>query len=140
MKTSQPPSNSDRLSALVFFIVDGLPFVIVGLAMVARYVRSFDTVRGPIGPRAFLTVMGMAASGRRSERDSDRSGAVCLLIHTHQDPMNDWSLLLPFACELPSPSCACDWAAHPFALFACPVVQPALYVQPRLLMRTASVL
>ena len=46
--SSQPPSNSDRLGALVFFIVVGLPFVIVGLAMVARYVWAFDAVRGPI--------------------------------------------------------------------------------------------
>ena len=44
----QPPSNSDRLGALVLFIVVGLPFVIVGLAMVARYVWAFDAVRGPI--------------------------------------------------------------------------------------------
>ena len=34
----EPLKDSDRLGALVFFIVVGFPFVIVGLAMVARYV------------------------------------------------------------------------------------------------------
>jgi len=34
----EPLADSDRLGALVFFIVVGFPFVIAGLAMVARYV------------------------------------------------------------------------------------------------------
>jgi hypothetical protein len=32
--------DSDRLGALVFFIVVGLPVVIVGLALIARYIGS----------------------------------------------------------------------------------------------------
>src|SRR5262249_8648640 len=79
-------------------------------------------------------------SGRRSERDSDRSGAVRLLIRTHQDPTKEQSVLLLFSCELRSPSCVSDWTAHPFALFALPGLQPALCaVRPQLLVRMASV-
>jgi hypothetical protein len=32
--------DSDRLGALVFFIVVGFPVVIVGLALIARYIVS----------------------------------------------------------------------------------------------------
>src|SRR5262249_28844890 len=82
----------------------------------------------------------MAVSGRRSERDLDRSGVVCLRIHTHQDRMKEQPVLLPFACALCSPSCAFDWTAHPFALFASPTLQPALYTERlQLLVRMASV-
>jgi hypothetical protein len=44
----QTLSNSDRLGVLVFFIVVGFPFIIAGLAMIARYVWAFDAVSGPI--------------------------------------------------------------------------------------------
>jgi hypothetical protein len=34
----EPLAGSDRLGALVFFVVIGLPVIIVGLALIARYV------------------------------------------------------------------------------------------------------
>jgi len=45
-------------------------------------------------------------------------GAARLWTRTHQDPIKERSVLLPFDYELHSSSCASDWTAHPFALFA----------------------
>jgi hypothetical protein len=60
-----PLEGSDRLGALVFFVVIGLPVIIVGLALIARYVDksyrgSVSTSQIAVSQTATITTMTAA--------------------------------------------------------------------------------
>jgi uncharacterized membrane protein len=62
----EPLAGSDRLEALIFFVVIGLPVIIVGLALIARYVdkshrASVSISQIAISQTATITTMTAAS-------------------------------------------------------------------------------